>query len=203
MMKQTISLPIRLAAGIAALAMPLAQAVQAATPAAQAPADPAVPEAAAPQSDAASYRFGPGDRLRIRVYNEDTISGDYQVDGAGSLSLQLLGSVNAAGLTLPDLVALIQRRLKDEGYMVDPKVAIDVLNYRPFYVLGEVKQPGSYPYVAGISVLNAIAMAGGYTTRAKQSAIKIMRGEDQKKQKVAPNTVIMPGDIIKVEERFF
>ncbi|MBF9149672.1 polysaccharide biosynthesis/export family protein [Novosphingobium jiangmenense] len=150
-----------------------------------------------------AYRFGSGDKLRIRVYNEDTISGDYEVDSTGNLSLQLLGQVKAVGLTLTELSALIERRLREEGYMIAPKVAIDVLNYRPFYVLGEVGKPGSYPYVAGMTVLNAIALAGGYTYRAKQSKFELIRGPDNKKVSVDVNATVLPGDIIKVNERFF
>jgi polysaccharide export outer membrane protein len=186
------------------MAMTLAGAACVQCPASRAEA--AMREDATPSDASAeptAYRFGSGDRLRIRVYNDDAISGEYQVDSAGNLSLQLLGPVKAAGLSLPELVGLIEQRLKNEGFMVAPKVAIDVLNYRPFYVLGEVNRPGSYPYVAGMTVLNAIAMAGGYTPRAKQSAIKVLRGEDQEKRKVAPNAVVLPGDIVKVEERFF
>lgn len=160
-------------------------------------------DAGATAAGEAAYRFGPGDKLRVRVYNEDTISGDYEVDSTGNLSLQLLGSVHASGLTLPELAALIEGRLLSEGYMINPRVAIDVLNYRPFYVLGEVNRPGSYPYVAGMTVLNAIALAGGYTYRAKQESIGLIRGDNQKKRKVSPNVWVLPGDIIKVEERFF
>lgn len=162
-----------------------------------------VAQDAAESADEVAYRFGSGDKLRIRVYNEDTISGDYEVDSTGNLSLQLLGQVKAVGLTLTQLTALIERRLREEGYMISPKVAIDVLNYRPFYVLGEVGKPGSYPYVAGMTVLNAIALAGGYTYRAKQSKFELIRGPDNKKVSVDVNSTVLPGDIIKVNERFF
>ena len=151
-----------------------------------------------------AYRFGPGDKLRVKVYNEETISGEYEVDGTGNLSLQLLGSVKAAGLSLDELSALIERNLRDEGYMINPKVAIDVLNYRPFYVLGEVNKPGSYPYVSGMTVLNAIALAGGYTYRAKTTKFELIRGKgDTSKVAVDAEAVVLPGDIIKVNERFF
>lgn len=151
-----------------------------------------------------AYRFGSGDKLRVRVYNEDTISGEYEVDSTGNLSLQLLGSVKAAGLTLPELAGTIEHRLREEGYMINPKVAIDVLNYRPFYVLGEVNRPGSYPYVAGMTVLNAIALAGGYTYRAKTSRFELIRGNGgETNAAVEAQTVVLPGDIIKVNERFF
>lgn len=171
---------------------------------------PASDRAAAAASDLAkesgdvAYRFGSGDKLRVKVYNEDTISGEYEVDSTGNLSLQLIGSVKAAGLTLPELAGMIEHRLREEGYMINPKVAIDVLNYRPFYVLGEVNRPGSYPYVAGMTVLNAIALAGGYTYRAKTSRFELIRGNgEEPKVAVEAQAVVLPGDIIKVNERFF
>jgi polysaccharide export outer membrane protein len=191
-----------------------AQAQQGAPPTAAAAVLPPIAAAASEVAEAkdasvqvpgdVAYRFGSGDKLRVKVYNEDTISGEYEVDSTGNLSLQLLGSVKAAGLTLPELAGAIESRLRDEGYMINPKVAIDVLNYRPFYVLGEVNRPGSYPYVAGMTVLNAIALAGGYTYRAKTSRFELIRGNrEEAKVAVEAQAVVLPGDIIKVNERFF
>jgi protein involved in polysaccharide export with SLBB domain len=151
-----------------------------------------------------AYRLGAGDKLRITVFNEDTLSGEYEVDGSGVLALKLLGIIPAGGRTVPEVTKSIEDKLK-EGYLLNPSVAIEVLNYRPFYVLGEVKEPGKYAYVTGMSVLNAVALAGGYTYRAKQRRVLVIRANDpQKKEEVADqNTVIMPGDIIRVPERFF
>jgi polysaccharide export outer membrane protein len=111
--------------------------------------------------------------------------------------------VSAAGQTLPELSKVIESKLRD-GYLLNPRVAIDVLNYRPFYVLGEVNTPGSYPYVSGITVLKAIALAGGYTFRARTSKIELIHAnEPDKPILVDQNTLLLPGDIIRIKERFF
>lgn len=150
-----------------------------------------------------AYHLGSGDKLRITVSNEEEVTGEYEIDSSGNLSLKLLGTMPAAGRTLPELSAAIETKLRD-GYLLDPRVAIDVLNYRPFYVLGEVNNPGSYPYVAGITVLKAIALAGGFTYRAKQSKIELIRATDPNKRiNVDQDTLLLPGDIIRINERFF
>ena len=155
------------------------------------------------QLQAEAYRLGAGDKLRITVYKEDEISGEYEVDSSGNLSLKLIGTLSAAGHTLPELSRIIENKLRD-GYLLDPRVAIDVLNYRPFYVLGEVNTPGSYPYVAGITVLKAIALAGGYTFRARTNKIELIRASDPEKPiLVDQNTLLLPGDIVRIKERFF
>lgn len=150
-----------------------------------------------------AYRLGAGDKLRITVYKEEEISGEYEVDASGNVSLKMVGAIPAVGRTLPQLVGIIEAKLRD-GYLLDPRVAIDVLNYRPFYVLGEVNTPGSYPYVAGITVLKAIALAGGYTFRARTKGIELIRANDPEKPiLVDQNTLLLPGDIIRIKERFF
>ncbi len=161
------------------------------------------PAAEAQQAAALAYRLGSGDKLRITVYNEEDVTGEYEVDSSGNVSLKMIGAVAAAGRTLPELTKVIEAKLLD-GYLLNPRVAIDVLNYRPFYVLGEVNTPGSYPYVAGITVLKAIALAGGYTFRARTSKIELLHAnEPDKPILVDQNTPLLPGDIIRVKERFF
>jgi protein involved in polysaccharide export with SLBB domain len=159
---------------------------------------------AAANSDAAAYRLGAGDKVRVTVYNEDTLSGEYEVDGSGNLSLQLIGAISAAGKSVPEVISAIQDKLKD-GYMKNPSVAVEVLNYRPFYVLGEVKEPGKYPYVSGMTVLNAIALAGGHTYRGKKGRAFVIRADDpaRKEVRLEDNALIMPGDIVRVPERVF
>lgn len=150
------------------------------------------------------YLLGSGDRLRITVFGEPDLSGEFEVDGTGATSLPLLGEVRAAGLSLRQFEHYLVDLLAD-GYLVAPRVNVEVLNYRPFYILGEVKSPGSYPFVVGITVLNAVAMAGGYTHRARQDRAEIVRGGDPDNTiKNAPvNTIVFPGDIIRIPERFF
>lgn len=120
------------------------------------------------------YRLGTGDKLRVTVFGQPDMSGEFAVDAAGQVTVPLVGAVDAARLTVAELTkALTERLAKD--FLVDPKVSIDVLNYRPFYVLGEVKSPGSYAYVVGINIRQAIAIAGGFNRRAKTSTVTLYR----------------------------
>lgn len=153
------------------------------------------------------YKLGPGDNLRVLVFGEEDLSGEFEVDGNGRISMPLIGVVDLQDRSLREAEAQIVEMLLD-GYLRNPKVSIDVLNYRPFYILGEVNEPGSYPYRAGMTVLNAVVLAGGYTPRADEDDITIQRGSDAvdpdgKGQPVKPTTIVLPGDIVRVEERFF
>jgi len=152
----------------------------------------------------AGYRLGPGDQLRVTVFRHEDLSGEFQLDGEGDFALPLVGEIKGTGRTVRDLENDIESSFKDGGYLVNPQVSLEVLNYRPFYILGEVNQPGSYPYVNGMTVINAIALAGGYTYRASQGSISVQRGgSNTGKVGVGPTSQILPGDIITVPERFF
>jgi protein involved in polysaccharide export with SLBB domain len=151
------------------------------------------------------YRLGPGDRLRIIVFGEKDMTGEFAVDGTGLLSFPLIGQIKAGGLTAEGLERAITNKLKPD-YLRDPKVSVVVLTYRPFYIVGEVKTPGSYAYVTGMSVINAVALAGGFTYRAKESSFYLDRsGKDGKKTRIdaSPETQVQPGDVITVRERYF
>ena len=150
------------------------------------------------------YRLGPGDEIRITVFGHPDLSGEYEVDGMGRLALPLIQEVIADGLTLRKLEQVITKKLKPD-FLINPKVSVDVLNYRPFYIIGEVKKPGSYAYVNGMTIVNAIAIAGGYTYRAKENDVLIIRAGDTNREKnsVDHNAVVLPGDVIEVPERFF
>ena len=154
--------------------------------------------------DQPAYTLGSGDRVRVTVFGEEELSGEFEVDGLGAISLPLIREVQAGGLGLRQLEQAITEKLLD-GYLKNPRVSIEVLNYRPFYILGEVNQPGSYPYVSGMTVLNAVALAGGYTYRAKKTGLLIARanGSALGEQPATEETVVLPGDILKVPERFF
>lgn len=152
-----------------------------------------------------SFRLGAGDRIRVTVFGQEDLSGEFEVDGTGRVSLPLIRSVQAKGLTLAELEQAITERLQPD-FLKDPRVSIDVLNYRPFYIIGEVKEPGSYPYVNGMTVWNAVAMAGGFSYRARKSEVEIKRGGDTAQtawQDADPDTIVYPGDVIRVPERFF
>ncbi|MGB0712698.1 MAG: polysaccharide biosynthesis/export family protein [Gammaproteobacteria bacterium] len=150
------------------------------------------------------YRLGKGDELRITVFGETDLSGTFVLDGKGYIAMPLIGEVLLGNLNLRQAEGRIVTKLKD-GFLKQPRVSVEVLNFRPFYILGEVKTPGSYPFVEGMSVLEAVAVAGGFTYRAKKSDIEVKRGEDDRKQvlKLPIDARVQPGDIIRVEERFF
>lgn len=150
------------------------------------------------------YRLGPDDKVRINVYGEDALNAEYLVGSDGNISFPLLGMVEAKGLTLAELQALLTRRLA-ESAINDPKVSVDIVEYRPFYVLGEVQKAGQYPYRTGMSVMAAIATAGGFTYRANEKTVMIQRfGETEEKAfPLGPQTIILPGDTIRVKERYF
>jgi protein involved in polysaccharide export with SLBB domain len=151
------------------------------------------------------YKLGNGDKVRITVFGQQDLTGEYFVDGTGMLSFPLIGQVRAGGLTANELERAIANKLKP-NYLKNPDVSATVLTYRPFYIVGEVKTPGSYPYVSGMTVINAIALAGGFTYRAKESSFYLTRQEkDGSKKRVDANqeTSVQPGDVITVRERYF
>lgn len=160
--------------------------------------------AAADTADRPAYKLGSGDKLRVTVFNETDLSGEFAVNDQGDVALPLIGAVRVAGKTLSQAQDIITEKYGAK-YLVNPRVSIDVLNYRPFFIIGEVKTPGSYPYVAGMTVLNAIALAGGYTPRADKGHVEIKRaGEASAPEEAAgEDEVVLPGDVIRVKERFF
>lgn len=167
--------------------------------------DDAPAAAAAAQSAVtveSGYRLGPGDELRVIVYGEEGLSGEYAVDGSGVVSMPLLGQVQVGGLTLRELETQLTESL-DANYLRNPSVTAEVLNFRPFYIIGEVMAGGEFPYKDGISVLNAVAIAGGYTFRARERGIKINRAGETIQVREPATTPVMPGDVITVPERFF
>ena len=154
--------------------------------------------------DTEEYKLGAGDQIRITVFNQQELSGDYSINGGGQIALPLIGDIYAKDLTVKQVEQAIANKLKPD-YLLNPKVNVQVLNYRPFYILGEVKEPQSYPYVDGMTYRNAVAIAGGFTYRAKEDHVIVIRMKDPKKQEIRldMDEKVMPGDIIHVEERFF
>ncbi len=150
------------------------------------------------------YRIGAGDRLTIRVAGESDISSDYLVDGSGDISLPYIQTVHIGGLTAPQIEQLISTRLRN-GYLRNPKVSVQATTLRPFYILGEVSASGSFAYQPGITVQNAIAIAGGYSPRADQGEVLITRKNvnGTATSKVPVTTQIYPGDVIYIRERWF
>lgn len=156
-------------------------------------------------ADDFEYTLGVGDRLRITVFGQDDLSGEFEVSSNGTITMPLIGLVTAVDRTVPELEQAIIDKLKPD-YLKNPQVSAEVIDYRPFYIIGEVRNPGHYPYVGGMRVVNAIAMAGGFTYRAKEDKILITRakgGKAEKTQEVGPDAPVYPGDVIEVPERFF
>jgi polysaccharide biosynthesis/export protein len=151
-----------------------------------------------------AMRLQSGDNLRVTVYGEEKLSGEYLVDPSGYVSLPLAGTTRAAGLTKIELEQMLTKKFKSK-YLRDPKVTVDVASYRPIYVLGEVQKPGEYAYRSGLNVVSALAVAGGATYRASKSKVLIQRsGEKQlKEHEMDPAIPVMPGDVVRVPERYF
>lgn len=168
----------------------------------------AIPDQEAPSSIgdiSEGYLLESGNRVRVIVFNESNLSGEFQIDTTGNLSMPLIGTVPAVGVTAKTLATRVEDVLTRNNYMRDPKVAIEVLSYRPFYVLGEVKQAGEFPYQVGMTVLSAVARAGGYDYRAREEEVILVRLVNGKEQqyRAYERTPILPGDIVRVLERHF
>ncbi len=150
-------------------------------------------------------RLQAGEKIKIFVVGEDKISGDYEIDPEGSVSVPVAGTLRAAGLTKSELEERLAQKLRSAQYLRDPMVTVDISAFRPFYVLGEVEKPGEYVYHAGLSVVSAVAVAGGYTYRANKSYVLVQRaGEHEFTEYSLPlNVQIFPGDVISVPERYF
>lgn len=150
------------------------------------------------------YKLGVGDKVKITVFGEESLSGEFLVNANGGISLPLIGNVEAATHSAADLTKDIEARLGD-GYIRNPKVAMEVLTYRPFFIMGEVGAPGQYPYSSGLTVMNAIATAQGYTPRADRKVIFIRRSgaSEEKAFRMSPDLRVWPGDTIRLGERFF
>lgn len=158
--------------------------------------------AATPREPA--YTLDSGDRLRVVVYGQDGLTNSYSVDAGGNITMPLIGSVKARGLSATQLSGAIAAKLR-QGYMREPYVAVEIEAYRPFFILGEVTYPGQYPYVADMTVETAVAIAGGYSPRAERTKVVIsrnVRGE-QTRGSAPTDTPVKPGDTIVVAERWF
>ncbi len=160
-----------------------------------------VPTAA---GSATAYQLGAGDKVKVNVFGEPDLSGEFLVGDNGRIDLPLIGAVQARGQTVTQFQNAVVARYSG-GYLKDPKVSVSVLNYRPFFIQGEIGKGGEYPYKAGLTIQNAVAIAGGYTYRANTSKAFVRRaGEDQEVEvQTNQRVAINPGDIIRVPERFF
>lgn len=154
--------------------------------------------------DPTLYRLAPGDRLRVIVFGQDNLSNIYAVDPAGAVTVPLIGAVEVRGLTTRETAERIATRLR-AGFLREPRVTVEVDAYRPFFILGEVNQAGQYPYVAGLTVETAVAIAGGFTPRAVRGSATISRmaGGETTRFSVPADHPVRPGDTVIVRERWF
>ena len=149
-------------------------------------------------------RFQGGEKIRITVYNEPSLSGDYDIDPNGVVSLPLAGTVPAVGLTQPEFEQQLAKKFKSE-YLKNPKVTVTILQFRPIYIVGEIAKPGEFPYKPGLNILTAMALAGGGTYRANRNYVLIQHSGESgtKEYPQSAVTMILPGDLIRVPERYF
>jgi polysaccharide export outer membrane protein len=149
----------------------------------------------------AAYRLGSGDQVNVQVFGSDDVSGIFAVTDTGGLVLPLVGTVPAAGATPRELEQTVHDRLLEGGFIKDPRVSIQVMNFRPIYVLGEVLKPGDHPYVPGLTVRAAVALAGGFTPRANMTFVVVTR--DHEDYRAPWSALLRPDDVVQVSERYF
>lgn len=154
------------------------------------------------QIDADAFKLGPGDHILITVFGEDDLSMDFQLNDTGILNYPFLGELKVAGLTVVELEQLITRGLKGP-YLVDPDVTVSIKEYRPFFLRGEVQNPGGIPYQPGLTLQKAVALAGGFTERAAKNKITVTRAGETVATRIKLNDPVRAGDVITVHQSFF
>jgi polysaccharide export outer membrane protein len=157
-----------------------------------------------PQPSSGAYTLDSGDKLQITVFGEPRLTGTFLVADSGEISMPLIGAVRARGLTVASIETSIASALQQGGIVLTPSVSVQIDQFRPFFVLGEVQKPGQYPYVEGMTVLTAVAIAGGFTFRANEKAMSVTRTMEGKsvEYRAARDSRVQPGDVIYVKERY-
>jgi protein involved in polysaccharide export with SLBB domain len=156
-------------------------------------------------SSSADYKLGPSDKVHVDVFGQQDLSGDFAVDGRGFVQFPLIGQVRAAGLSVRDFEDEIAKALRAGDYLKDPHISAEVINFRPFSIIGQVAKPGQYPTADNMSVLDAVALAGGFTFRADESEVYIQHNGQAAEAEYPATTAtkVQPGDVIRVGQRFF
>lgn len=152
------------------------------------------------------YRVAAGDKLRVTVFDEPTLTGEYEIGDGGALSLPLIDAIPAGGMTPVELSSAISDTLKDGGYVLSPRVSVEIILHRPFFILGEVTKPGEYPYSGELTLEQAVAKAGGYTPRADKRVVKLRRQQWTSAKRIKLDGAalkIAPGDTVTIQEAFF
>jgi polysaccharide export outer membrane protein len=175
-----------------------------AQPAAAPAAPAAVPTVSSGGANVYTYRLSAGDKLSVAVFGEPDLGGAFAVSGEGKIAVPLVGDIYVLGMSAAEVQAALEDKYR-QGYLKDPKVQVQFLSYRPFYILGEVKTPGEYAYDSGMTVVKAVALAQGFTYRADQKKVYIKHRNDAKEIQVplTANAVVEPGDTIRIGERYF
>jgi polysaccharide export outer membrane protein len=157
------------------------------------------------KSGMGDYRLGPGDKIRVVVLQDTEFSGDYEVNATGGISARMVGPVQVAGMTLAQVEEMLRERYRSGGYLVSPRLSVELVSTRPFYIIGEVSRSGAFAYVNCLRVIQAVAIAGGFTRRASRSRITIKRfySKTAEEEYVTEDTLVEPGDVIRVPERYF
>ncbi|NHO32314.1 polysaccharide export protein [Acetobacter sp. LMG 1636] len=154
------------------------------------------------------YRLGAGDQVRVLTYNDPQLSNTFFVADTGTIAFPLIGIVQAAGETPQSLANELTKTLSSRGLLRDPSVSVEVMKYRPVFILGEVSKPGQYQYIPGMTMQSAVALAGGYTYRAITNTASAVRteginGNHPVNGRIIPETLLAPGDVVTIYERYF
>jgi polysaccharide biosynthesis/export protein len=158
-----------------------------------------------PPAPVTAYRLGPDDVIRVITFGESQLTGEFRIDDRGNIAVPLLGLVHAGGLSTGELENRIEAGLRQHKVILNPSVSVDIVSYRPIFILGEVKKPGQYPFEPGMTVLSAVAIAGGFTYRAVTDYASIVRNVNGQtvEGRAGRDALIAPGDVINVFERIF
>ncbi len=151
------------------------------------------------------YKLGSGDKIRVVVLSDPQFSGDYEVNSSGTINARMLGSLPVTGTTAAELEEQLKSRYLSAGFLTDPRISVELVSYRPFFILGEVNRPGSFNYLSCLRVVQAVAVAGGYTRRASKTRMTIRRffSNFAEEEYVTEDTLVEPGDVVRVPERYF
>ena len=154
---------------------------------------------------AGPYRLASGEQVRITIFNQSNLSGEFPIDGAGYIAFPLVGLIEAGNKTPNELAKLLADELTQRGYLVNPSIAVQVTQFRPYYILGEVGAPGSYPYSLDMTGMKAVAAARGFTYRANTKRVYVQRAGESEEHlyELTPAMTVQPGDTIRIPERFF
>ncbi|WP_226876677.1 polysaccharide biosynthesis/export family protein [Microbulbifer hainanensis] len=154
--------------------------------------------------DMNKYQLDSGDTISIRVFGEKDLTMEMHLGDSGVINYPFIGEIRVAGLSPSQLERKIVAGLKGD-YLINPNVEVTVVEYRPFFISGEVNTPGSYNFLPGLTINKAVAMASGFTPRASQRKISVERGQGDSKRSFKANldTRLYPGDIVTVEQGFF